>query len=48
VPERMTVKQAHEICDRIEDAVKSAVKHSRVTIHVEPEGEAKHTGVLVL
>jgi cation diffusion facilitator family transporter len=48
VPEKMTVKQAHEICDRIEDAVNAAVPHSRVTIHVEPEGEAKHSGVLVL
>jgi cation diffusion facilitator family transporter len=48
VPEKMTVKQAHEICDRIEEAVKIAVPHSRVTIHVEPEGEAKHMGVLVL
>lgn len=48
VPEKMTVKQAHEICDRIEDAVNAAVPHSRVTIHVEPEGEAKHTGVLVI
>jgi cation diffusion facilitator family transporter len=48
VPEKMTVKQAHDICDRIEDAVKASVPHSRVTIHVEPEGEAQHTGVLVL
>lgn len=48
VPEKMTVKQAHDICDRIEEAIKKAVDHSRVTIHVEPEGEAKHTGVLVL
>jgi cation diffusion facilitator family transporter len=48
VPEKMTVKRAHEICDKIEDAVKAAVPHSRVTIHVEPEGEAKHSGVLVL
>jgi cation diffusion facilitator family transporter len=48
VPEKMTVKQAHEICDRIEDAVNAAVPHSRVTIHVEPEGEAKHSGVLIL
>jgi cation diffusion facilitator family transporter len=48
VPEKMTVKQAHDICDRIEAAVNEAVPHSRVTIHVEPEGEAQHTGVLVL
>jgi cation diffusion facilitator family transporter len=48
VPEKMTVKQAHDICDRIEGAVQASVPHSRVTIHVEPEGEAQHTGVLVL
>jgi cation diffusion facilitator family transporter len=48
VPEKMTVKQAHDICDRIEGAVHASVPHSRVTIHVEPEGEAQHTGVLVL
>ncbi len=48
VPEKMTVKQAHDICDRIEVAIKTEVTDSRVTIHVEPEGEAKHSGVLVL
>ena len=48
VPEIMTVKKAHEICDRIEDAVVKSVPGSRVTIHVEPEGEAKQSGVLVL
>jgi cation diffusion facilitator family transporter len=48
VPEKMTVKRAHDICDRIEEAVKAGVEHSRVTIHIEPEGEAKHSGVVVL
>jgi cation diffusion facilitator family transporter len=48
VPEKMTVKRAHDICDRIEEAVTKAVEHSRVTIHIEPEGEAKHSGVVVL
>lgn len=48
VREDMTVGQAHEICDRIEDAINKVVKGSRVTIHVEPEGEAKHSGVLVI
>ena len=48
VPEKMTVKKAHEICDRIEEAVVKSVPGSRLTIHVEPEGEAKQSGVLVL
>ena len=48
VPEKMTVKRAHEICDRIEEAMLKSVPGSRVTIHVEPEGEAKQSGVLVI
>ena len=48
VTEKMTVKHAHDICDRIEDAIKAKVPDCVVTIHVEPEGEAKHSGVLVL
>jgi cation diffusion facilitator family transporter len=48
VPEKMTVSEAHDICDRIEEAVKAQVSDCVVTIHVEPEGEAKHSGVLVL
>ena len=48
VPGKMTVKQAHDICDRIEEAIRKSVADCRVTIHVEPEGEAKHSGVLVL
>lgn len=41
VPERMAVGDAHEICDRIEAALKQAMPGARVVIHVEPEGEAK-------
>lgn len=37
----MTVGQSHVICDRIEEALKSAVPSVRVTIHVEPDDEAK-------
>jgi cation diffusion facilitator family transporter len=48
VPETMTVGIAHEICDRIEDALQVAFDGARVSIHVEPEGEAKQTGVPVL
>jgi cation diffusion facilitator family transporter len=46
VPGRMTVADAHVICDRIEDALKAAVPGSEVLIHVEPEGEARKTGVV--
>jgi len=48
VPEAMTVGVAHDICDRIEDALLEAFDGARVLIHVEPEGEAKQTGVPVL
>jgi cation diffusion facilitator family transporter len=41
VPENMAVGEAHDICDRIEAALKAAMPHARVVIHVEPEGEAK-------
>lgn len=48
VPAQMTVVDAHEICDRIEAALKETVQESLITIHVEPEHKAKHAGVLVL
>jgi len=48
VPGQTTVTEAHEICDRIELALKTEVPESIVTIHVEPENKAKHTGVVVL
>ena len=37
----MTVGQSHVICDRIEAALIEAVPDVRVTIHVEPDDEAK-------
>jgi divalent metal cation (Fe/Co/Zn/Cd) transporter len=47
VPGEMSVNQAHEICDRIE-ALRGDDEHCWITIHVEPESKAKHSGVLVL
>jgi cation diffusion facilitator family transporter len=47
VPGAMPVAEAHRICDRIEAALAEAVPGSRVLIHIEPEGEAKHSGKLV-
>ncbi len=37
----MTVRQSHVICDAIEDALRSEIPSVRVTIHVEPDEEAK-------
>ncbi len=48
VPGGMTVEAAHAICDRIEAALKAEFAPAVITIHVEPEGKAKHHGVLVL
>ncbi|MBV9653554.1 MAG: cation transporter [Acetobacteraceae bacterium] len=48
VPGSMAVAEAHAICDRVEAALKTAMQGAIVTIHVEPEGKAKHHGVIVL
>ena len=48
VPGAMTVSSAHAICDRIEAALKAEMEGLMITIHVEPEGKAKHRGILVL
>ncbi|WP_304616440.1 cation diffusion facilitator family transporter [Paracoccus sp. (in: a-proteobacteria)] len=43
-----TVAEAHDICDRIEAALKEYLPDAQITIHVEPEHKAKHSGVLVI
>jgi cation diffusion facilitator family transporter len=48
VPGTMTVAASHAICDRIEAALTEAVHGAQVLIHVEPEDEAKQTGVPVV
>lgn len=48
VPGDMTVAASHLICDRIEAALIEAVAGAQVLIHVEPEEEAKQTGVPVV
>jgi cation diffusion facilitator family transporter len=48
VPGQMPVSEAHDICDRVEGALRSEMKDTLITIHVEPEHKAKHSGVLVL
>jgi divalent metal cation (Fe/Co/Zn/Cd) transporter len=47
VPGAMRVDEAHEICDRIEAALKSDMSDLVVNIHVEPEHKAKHQDALV-
>ena len=44
----MTVRTSHEICDRIEAALRAKIEGAQVTIHVEPEEKAKHSGIPVL
>lgn len=41
VPGDMSVDDAHEICDRLEAALKSEISQCTVTIHVEPDHKAK-------
>jgi cation diffusion facilitator family transporter len=48
VPAQMTVEAAHQICDRVEAALKAEIDGAITTIHVEPESKAEHSGVLVL
>ena len=38
----MPVRSAHDICDRIEAALKRDLPGSRIVIHIEPEEKAKH------
>lgn len=42
VPEMMPVGEAHDICDRIEDAIRAVHPGAKIAIHVEPEGEKAH------
>lgn len=44
----MGVGQSHAICDRIVAALRDALPGVIVTIHVEPEEKAKHTGMVVV
>jgi cation diffusion facilitator family transporter len=44
----MTVEDAHAICDRIEARLRETVGDAQITIHVEPENKAKHSGIVVV
>lgn len=43
-----TVSDAHDICDRVEASLRAKLPDAQITIHVEPEHKAKHSGVLVI
>ena len=34
--ENMTIKECHNICDKIEDEIKNQLPHTQITIHCEP------------
>lgn len=42
VPATMAVRDAHAICDRLEDAIGKVDPGAQVAIHVEPESEKAH------
>ncbi|WP_134500945.1 cation diffusion facilitator family transporter [Microvirga pakistanensis] len=48
VPGAMSVTDAHDICDRLERALKHEIEDALITIHVEPDNKAKHAGIVVL
>ena len=35
--EDMTIKQCHDVCDKIEDKIKNALGNCTISIHLEPE-----------
>jgi cation diffusion facilitator family transporter len=48
VPSSMSVAAAHDICDRLERAIKAEFPDAIILVHVEPDDEAKHSGIVVL
>jgi len=43
-----TVSAAHDICDNLEQAIRAEIGEALITIHVEPDVKAKHSGIVVL
>ncbi|WP_018465866.1 cation diffusion facilitator family transporter [Calidithermus timidus] len=43
VPGEMSVAEAHEICDQLEETLRQLLPGAQLTVHVEPEFKAKHT-----
>jgi cation diffusion facilitator family transporter len=48
VPSSMSVAVAHDICDRLERAIRAEFPDALISIHVEPDNQAKHSGIVVL
>jgi cation diffusion facilitator family transporter len=48
VPSNMSVAAAHDICDRLERAIKAEFPDAIILVHIEPDDEAKHSGIVVL
>lgn len=48
VDRTMTVGEAHTICDRIEAALRDQIGPAVISIHVEPDDKAKHSGIVVI
>lgn len=48
IPGETIVSDAHDVCDRIEAAIKSSISDAVITIHIEPKNKAKHSGIMVL
>ena len=45
---RCLCPESHQICDRLEDAIRQSIEGAQVTIHVEPEFKAKTKGAVDL
>jgi divalent metal cation (Fe/Co/Zn/Cd) transporter len=48
VPGAMAVAEAQTICDGIEARLREVAPDAQITIHVEPENKAKHSGIVVV
>jgi divalent metal cation (Fe/Co/Zn/Cd) transporter len=44
----MSVAVAHDVCDRLERAIKAEFSDAIISIHVEPDNQAKQSGIIVL
>jgi cation diffusion facilitator family transporter len=41
VPDKMTVRESHDLCDKLEEKLKEHIKSVDINIHVEPNSECK-------
>jgi cation diffusion facilitator family transporter len=48
VPSSMSVAAAHDICDRIERAIKAESPDTLISVHVEPEDKTNHSGIVLM